>query len=426
MNMVPYEAFACSCGARDVVLRESYQPKTCGKLYYACPKSKPQQNYYGCEFFLWKEERVALLIRSPGGSSTPSFSPGTSSTPMFSPTPSTPLIYYRGSSSNTKCSNCKHLLRRIKFLQATLEMHMHPEQHTLNLTSLLHDLNNDMKKLVAFVVKRFNLDPNIQFNLSFNLPAIEMDITYDEDVKFFIDYATNYLYDKIPHLYVRPTKVEAKDNTRGIGYSSEGDAAKKVNVHAGPWLSAILYLHGQGVIASGCLGDVDKYYKNGKLELVVGVIKSCTPNSDMTVTLKDSTDTVGEVVVAFALAEYISKLSAKSIAGHGSFSVALSADEHQDFALRVKRLIGDMREACEDRAALIRELRSVAGETVPAKTCVFLEDTMNKQGRWEWQLIDLEKEAREMAFEIESFLLKLMNEESSHTHVFIGDDGQRG
>nr|GEW67502.1 hypothetical protein [Tanacetum cinerariifolium] len=261
--MVPYEAFVCSCGAEDVVLRESYQPKTRGKLYYACPKSK--QNYYGCKFFLWKEERVALLIRSPGGSSTPSFSPGTSSTPMFSPTPSTPPTYYGGSSRNTKCSNCKYLLRRIKFLQATLEMYMHPEQHTLNLTLLLHDLNNDMKKL-----------------------------------------------------------VEAKDNTRGIGYSSEGDATKKVDVHAGghdnilttqeyvkkvnenvseddhftqgPWLSAILYLHGQGVIASGCLGDVEKYYKNEKLELVVGVIKSCTPNSDMTITLKDSTCTVGGTI----------------------------------------------------------------------------------------------------------------------------------
>ncbi|GJW26470.1 hypothetical protein Tco_0040281 [Tanacetum coccineum] len=75
MKMVPYEAFACSCGAEDVVLRESYQTKTSGKLYYACPKSKPRQNYYGCKIFLWKEERVALLISSPGGSSTPSFSP---------------------------------------------------------------------------------------------------------------------------------------------------------------------------------------------------------------------------------------------------------------------------------------------------------------------------------------------------------------
>ncbi|GJY70824.1 putative proline-rich family protein [Tanacetum coccineum] len=100
--MVPYEAFACRYGAEDVVLRESYQPKTHGKLYYVCPKSKPRQNYYGCQFFLWKEERVGLQISSSGGSSTPSFSPETSSTLISSPTPSTPPIHYEGSPSNTE------------------------------------------------------------------------------------------------------------------------------------------------------------------------------------------------------------------------------------------------------------------------------------------------------------------------------------
>ncbi|GKA12071.1 hypothetical protein Tco_0691617 [Tanacetum coccineum] len=107
----------------------------------------PRLNYYGWEFFLWKEERVRQLISSPGASSTPSFSLGTSSTPIFSRTPSTPPNYYGGYSSNTECSNCKHLLGRIKVLQATLEMYMHPEQHTLDSTALLHDLNNDMEKL---------------------------------------------------------------------------------------------------------------------------------------------------------------------------------------------------------------------------------------------------------------------------------------
>ncbi|GJX97289.1 transposase, MuDR, MULE transposase domain protein [Tanacetum coccineum] len=83
MKMVPYEAFVCRCGAGDVVLRESYQPKTHGKLYYACPLSKTRKNYFGCEFFIWKEERVRLLISSPGASSTLSFSPGTSTPPRI-------------------------------------------------------------------------------------------------------------------------------------------------------------------------------------------------------------------------------------------------------------------------------------------------------------------------------------------------------
>nr|GEU61184.1 transposase, MuDR, MULE transposase domain protein [Tanacetum cinerariifolium]GEU73506.1 transposase, MuDR, MULE transposase domain protein [Tanacetum cinerariifolium] len=93
-------------------------------------------------------ERVGLLINSPGGSSTTTFSQATSSSPSLSPTPSTTPIYYGVSSTNRECLNCKHLLGRIKVLQATFEMYRHPEQHTLNSAVLLHDLNNDMEKLI--------------------------------------------------------------------------------------------------------------------------------------------------------------------------------------------------------------------------------------------------------------------------------------
>nr|GEV44477.1 hypothetical protein [Tanacetum cinerariifolium] len=207
--MVPYEAFACRCEAGDVVLRESYQLKTRGKLYYACPKSKPRKNYYGCKFFLRKEERVALLTSSPGGSSTPNFSPGTSSNPISSPTPSTPPIYYEGSSSNT---------------------------------AIGYSSKGD-------AVKKVDIQAGGHENI---LTTSEYVKKVNEDV-------------------------------------SEDDHFKQ-----GPWLMAIVYLHGQWVIASGCLGNVEKYCKNGKLELVVGVVKSCTPNSlgDMTVSLKDPTCTV--------------------------------------------------------------------------------------------------------------------------------------
>ncbi|GKC31273.1 hypothetical protein Tco_1038567, partial [Tanacetum coccineum] len=109
---VPYEAFACLCGAGDVVLRESYKPKTRGKLYYASPRSKPREDYFGYEFFLWKEERVRLLVGSPGASTTPCYSPG----------PSTPPSYSPGPSRNAECSNCKLLLGKIKVLEATVEM----------------------------------------------------------------------------------------------------------------------------------------------------------------------------------------------------------------------------------------------------------------------------------------------------------------
>nr|GFA09890.1 reverse transcriptase zinc-binding domain-containing protein [Tanacetum cinerariifolium] len=120
--MVPHEAFACTCGAGDVVLRESHRAKTRGKLYYACPKSN--------------EEQVRQLISSPGASSTLSLSPGTSSTPFFSPTPSTPPNYYGGSSSNTECSNCKHLFGRIK------EFGLDVDDSDLHLTHSLRSSNS--------------------------------------------------------------------------------------------------------------------------------------------------------------------------------------------------------------------------------------------------------------------------------------------
>nr|GEX17723.1 putative reverse transcriptase domain-containing protein [Tanacetum cinerariifolium] len=141
---VPYEAFVCRCGPGDVVLRESCKPKIRGKLYYACPLSK-------------KEERVRLLVGSPGASKTLIYSPRSSSTPIYSlgsSTPpryssrvSTPQSYSPRTSRNAECSNCKHLLRKITVLEATVEMYMHPEEHTLNSAELLHEVYNDMEKL---------------------------------------------------------------------------------------------------------------------------------------------------------------------------------------------------------------------------------------------------------------------------------------
>ncbi|GJR12625.1 hypothetical protein Tco_0795277 [Tanacetum coccineum] len=122
MKMVPYEAFACGCGAGDVVLRESYRPKT-------------------------REERVSLLTNSLGASSTPSYSPGPSTPPSYSPGSSTPQSYSLGSSRNAECSNCKHLLDKITVLKATVKMYMHPKQHTVNSAALLHEVYNDMGKL---------------------------------------------------------------------------------------------------------------------------------------------------------------------------------------------------------------------------------------------------------------------------------------
>ncbi|GKE74491.1 hypothetical protein Tco_1536532 [Tanacetum coccineum] len=97
--------------------------------------------------FLWKKERVRLLTSSPGASSTPSYSPGPSTPPSYSPGSSTPQSYSSGSSKNADFSNCKHFLDKITVLKATVEMYMHPEQHTVNSDALLYKVYNDMGNL---------------------------------------------------------------------------------------------------------------------------------------------------------------------------------------------------------------------------------------------------------------------------------------
>ncbi|GJX67249.1 hypothetical protein Tco_0302976 [Tanacetum coccineum] len=127
MKMAPYEAFACRCGKGDVVLRESYQPNTRGKLYYACPRFKPKENDYVCKKKLWKEERICLLISSTGSSSTPSYFSEPSSPNSYSSGTTTPQNHHSGTTRSGGCSNCKHLLGKIKVLEAAIEMHMPPE-----------------------------------------------------------------------------------------------------------------------------------------------------------------------------------------------------------------------------------------------------------------------------------------------------------
>nr|GEY86568.1 hypothetical protein [Tanacetum cinerariifolium] len=69
VKMVSHEAFACSCAEGDVVLRQSYKPKSCAS-----------ETFWMC-IFLWKETRLRQLMGSPrapsaGPSTPPSYSSG--------------------------------------------------------------------------------------------------------------------------------------------------------------------------------------------------------------------------------------------------------------------------------------------------------------------------------------------------------------
>ncbi|GJY55906.1 RNA-directed DNA polymerase, eukaryota [Tanacetum coccineum] len=67
------------------------------------------------------------------------------------------------------------------------------------------------------------------------------------------------------------------------------DVGEDEDFKSGSWVSATEYVNANGGIVSGCLGDINNFLKNGKLEQIVAIIKSCTPNAlgDLTVTMKD-------------------------------------------------------------------------------------------------------------------------------------------
>nr|GEY93191.1 hypothetical protein [Tanacetum cinerariifolium] len=102
--------------------------------------------------FLWKETRLHQLMSSLGassaGPSTPlSYSSRPSTPPSYLAGPSTPPNYSPESLRNAECSNCKHLHGKISVLKATMNMHMHPEQHIINSAALLHEVLIEMEKL---------------------------------------------------------------------------------------------------------------------------------------------------------------------------------------------------------------------------------------------------------------------------------------
>nr|GEV47198.1 hypothetical protein [Tanacetum cinerariifolium] len=55
------------------------------------------------------------------------------------------------------------------------------------------------------------------------------------------------------------------------------------------WISATEYVNANGGIVNGCLRDIDNNLKKEKLDQVVPIVKSCSPNvlGDLTVTMKD-------------------------------------------------------------------------------------------------------------------------------------------
>lgn len=87
--------------------------------------------------------------------------------------------------------------------------------------------------------------------------------------------------------------------TQEIAILLSEDVGEDEHFSSDPWICAVQYEADQGSIISGCLGSIAAHLTpKGKLEKIVAVIKTCTPNAlgDLTVTLKDPTGTINGTI----------------------------------------------------------------------------------------------------------------------------------
>ncbi|GJY79187.1 hypothetical protein Tco_0484988 [Tanacetum coccineum] len=76
------------------------------------------------------------------------------------------------------------------------------------------------------------------------------------------------------------------------------DVGEDENFKSGSWVSTTDYVNANGGTMSGCLRDIKNFLKNEKLDQVVAIVKSCSPNviDDLTVTMKDLSSTIPETI----------------------------------------------------------------------------------------------------------------------------------
>lgn len=194
--------------------------------------------------------------------------------------------------------------------------------------------------LVEMLVNKFELNPNIQLSLLCKLspPDTMVALNNDDDVCLFVTCAYEspnsiahlYIYEHVetqatigetriipgPAGILQAARLRKSRDITDVGPSSVmptqeyvrkimEDASKDDHFTRGPWLSALAYCDAFGIEVEGCLGDIEKFIKKGKVELVVAVVKSCSPNilGDLTVTLKDPSGTMSGTIHHKVLAE---------------------------------------------------------------------------------------------------------------------------
>nr|GEV41169.1 hypothetical protein [Tanacetum cinerariifolium] len=92
-------------------------------------------------------------------------------------------------------------------------------------------------------------------------------------------------------------QTDIQDGGKGCVMSTQEYMKKvveKEDFKSESWVSATDYLNVNGGIMSGCLEDIKNILNNGKLDQVVAIVKSYSPNviGDLIVTMKDLLGTI--------------------------------------------------------------------------------------------------------------------------------------
>nr|GEW62400.1 hypothetical protein [Tanacetum cinerariifolium] len=76
------------------------------------------------------------------------------------------------------------------------------------------------------------------------------------------------------------------------------DMGEDDDFKSGSWVSVTNYVNANGGTVTRCLGDIKNFLKNGKLDQVVAIDKSCSSNvlGDLTVTMKDLSSTIPRTI----------------------------------------------------------------------------------------------------------------------------------
>ncbi|GKF00829.1 transposase, MuDR, MULE transposase domain protein [Tanacetum coccineum] len=90
------------------------------------------------------------------------------------------------------------------------------------------------------------------------------------------------------------TRVEPSPSTPNSVRIIPGPTSEDDDFNSGAWVSATNYVNAFGSTVTGCLGDIDNFLKKRKLEQVVAIVKSYSPNmlGGLNVTLKYLSGTI--------------------------------------------------------------------------------------------------------------------------------------